>query len=760
MSLLSSQGLRDLFSRLGEGASASPEPEKAAAAAAAAAAAGSAAGAGAAGTPPGRPQRGTAAAAAAAAAASRELLFSLGDHVYAWDERAAALLRAESGRRRGDEGGLETLLCLDPPSFRVQRVLPSPSATSLVALVGSRGLVVMHLPPYPQAGTKDSCTNCRVTVVAERLFTSRSSLRLLDLSWFPEEGGTEPHVVLLTSDNMMRIYAVADPHTAVKVFSLTPDLEDSPSLPQSRSSFACALGERAVAFDFGLARPKQNEVPLVPGVPTMSNARTSRIAPPEETVFPIYVLYETGETYVVHTCLSGKSRTGDRVLGPLPMHPAAEDNYGYGACSLLCLRNSPSVLVIATETGTVYHCLLLEEAQTEDGLPYTLFVFDAVELELSLNLPSSSELEEQTLADFTCPIRLSRDPLCDMRYHCTHEAGVHSIAITWLPSIQTFVGSPGEEKSEDELTTLADDHPSVVEHVLCTRPSANMHGPAVQGVCIVRDLSMGAVILCLTSNYEVVTRPLLMFTWQPSALLIDQASTSHNGDEAEGSSVRVASHSFREESLEQRIHSILQRDTRNPILRCGSQAQLSQCECLQLVTRAVQVFREENILKLDLARDAILRRVRGMKQQKEKQMEDLKQISHQAQELRKTAECLVDKSEDARERQEALVERVHRVLRGVHACLPVLSDRERHARSEIQTITDQVEELQRSIEQVLNKRNYQQKKLIVRPNMEMQAQNVMTPKQISCVHRLLEKENRLIVDLVKKINQIKVQINV
>lgn len=56
-----------------------------------------------------------------------------------------------------------------------------------------------------------------------------------------------------------------------------------------------------------------------------------------------------------------------KILGPLPMIPAAEDNYGYDACALLCLPCVPGILVIATETGTLYHCIVLESDEDEDG---------------------------------------------------------------------------------------------------------------------------------------------------------------------------------------------------------------------------------------------------------------------------------------------------------------------------------------------------------------------------------------------------------
>ena len=61
-------------------------------------------------------------------------------------------------------------------------------------------------------------------------------------------------------------------------------------------------------------------------------------------------------------------RPSDRrpLMGPLRMYPAAEDNYGSEACSILCLETRPSVLVIATCEGKLHHCLLLNQP-VDDG---------------------------------------------------------------------------------------------------------------------------------------------------------------------------------------------------------------------------------------------------------------------------------------------------------------------------------------------------------------------------------------------------------
>lgn len=48
------------------------------------------------------------------------------------------------------------------------------------------------------------------------------------------------------------------------------------------------------------------------------------------------------------------------------MHPAAEDNYGYDACAVLCLPCVPNILVIATESGMLYHCVVLDGEEDDE----------------------------------------------------------------------------------------------------------------------------------------------------------------------------------------------------------------------------------------------------------------------------------------------------------------------------------------------------------------------------------------------------------
>uniref|UniRef100_UPI00359022A6 nuclear pore complex protein Nup88-like n=1 Tax=Myxine glutinosa TaxID=7769 RepID=UPI00359022A6 len=373
---------------------------------------------------------------------ARDVMFERDGELYVWDGDRARLLalnlrQLEAGGENGREVEAEVMLCVSAPNFPVDRLIPAPR-WNLVALFGERGISVLEMPEERfrhgiSQHTRKASYNCRTTTLAERLFTT-SRLHLLHAAWYPSQLD-EPHIVLLTSDNIIRIYSISEPRKPFMVHTLSLDVEESAPFPASRCSFAGALGERAVSFCFGPAtRLRRSVAHLFSG--NDSQAGTS--------VFPMYILYGNGETYLLHSSLR-LSKAEQQVMGPLPMHPAAEDNYGYGACSVLCLPSVPNVLVIATDTGTIYHCVVLDREDEMEGErwrsrpapPISLYVFDSAELELSLRLAPMDDSPGG--GDFVSPITLHHDPLSHERYHCTHEAGVHSAALVWLPNLTQFL---------------------------------------------------------------------------------------------------------------------------------------------------------------------------------------------------------------------------------------------------------------------------------------------------------------------------------
>ncbi|XP_042298361.1 nuclear pore complex protein Nup88 [Sceloporus undulatus] len=684
-----------------------------------------------------------------AAPLPRDLMLGLGSELFLWDaERAAFYVLGLRGL--GDEpeglGRYQTLLCINPPLFEVYQAALSPTQKH-VALIGTKGLMALELPKRWGKNSEfeggKATVNCSTIPIAERFFTSSTTLTLKHAAWFPSET-LEPHVVLLTSDNTIRIYSLSLPETPVKVIALSSAADEEMLRLNKGRGYTALIGETAVALDFG---------PLTAVPKSIAEQREKE----EVLAYPLYILYENGETFLTYISLVHSAGNIGKLLGPLPMHPAAEDNYGYDACAVLCLPCVPNILVIATESGMLYHCVVLEGEEDDEQMSVkswdsrtdlipSLYVFECVELELALRL-ASKEGEEPLDPDFSCPIKLHRDPKCPSRYHCTHDAGVHSVGLPWINKLHKFLGSDEEDK--DSLQELGAEQKCFVEHILCTKPLPCRQSASIRGFTIISDI-LGPTMICLTGSYECITKPLLSAVHPPCPPLLCTKEDS----QVMASPLRIVAES--QDSFERHIQSILSRVSANPLLLKTADKESSPPpdECLQLLSRATQVFREEYILKQDLAREEIQRRVKLLREQKKKQLEDLGYCREERKSLREMAERLADKYEEAKEKQEDIVNRMKKVLHRFHSQLPVLSDSEKDMKKELQTIQEQLRHLGNSIKQVKMKKDYQQRKMEKGTSPRTPSISLST-YQRKCIQAVLKEEGEHIQEMVKQINDIR-----
>lgn len=270
----------------------------------------------------------------------------------------------------------------------------------------------------------------------------------------------------------------------------------------------------------------------------------------------------------------------------------------------------------------------------------------------------------------------------------------------------------------------------------------------VRGFWIVSDLSLGATMICITSTYECLLLPLLSSIRPPSPPLL----CSHPGAGSGSSPLR----GLAEDSFEQHIRNILARSSTNPLmLRAGDKdSSPPPPECLQLLSRATQVFREEYILKLGLAHEEMQRRVKLLTGQKNKQLEDLALCREERKSLSEAAERLADKYEDAKYRQEAIMNRVKQVLGSLRSQLPVLSDSEKDMRKELQTINDQLRHLDNGIKQVNMKKEYQKKQMNTGPS-PARSSLTLNAHQRKCVQGVLKEQGEHIAGMMKQIKDTK-----
>ncbi|NWI67570.1 NUP88 protein, partial [Todus mexicanus] len=213
-------------------------------------------------------------------------------------------------------------------------------------------------------------------------------------------------------------------------------------------------------------------------------------------------------------------------------------------------------------------------------------------------------------------------------------------------------------------------------------------------------------------------------------------------------------------TFEEHIRSILQRGSANPLLLKSADPDAAPPpeECLQLLSRATQVFREEYILKQDLAREEIQQRVKLLREQKKKQLEDLSYCREERKSLREVAERLADKYEEAKEKHEDILNRMKKVLRSLHSQLPVLSDAERDMKKELQAIHDQLPHLSNALRQVKMKTEYQQKKM-EKGTSSHRPSITLNPYQVKCIQTVLKEEGEHIREMVKTFNDIRSHVN-
>ncbi|KAG7269789.1 hypothetical protein CRUP_033835 [Coryphaenoides rupestris] len=393
----------------------------------------------------------------------------------------------------------------------------------------------------------------------------------------------------------------------------------------------------------------------------------------------------------------------------------------------------------------------------------SLYVFECVELELTLKLATGDDEEPQE-SDFTCPIRLHRDPLCQHRYHCTHEAGVHSVGLPWFNKLHQFLGSADEE-NRDSLQELAAEKRCIVEHILCTRPLATSPSAPVRGFLVTSDLSLGATMVCVTSAYECILLPLLSSVRPPSPPLLCSGPGAAAGP-ASGSPARGPP----DVSFERHMRNILARGSANPlVLRSGdgaaggggAGAAAPPPEWLQLLSRATQVFREEYILKQDTACEELQRRARLLAAQRHAQAQELAACHQERRSLREAAERLAVKYDDARYRQDAMARRVRHLAGGMRSRLPVLSDSEKDMRRELQGVDEQLQHLQAAIRQVAMKREYQKLQVDKAggggPGAGLAGRGAvaLNAQQKKCVQGVLREHGEQIATMMKQIKDIK-----
>ncbi|RWS17522.1 nuclear pore complex protein Nup88-like protein [Dinothrombium tinctorium] len=598
---------------------------------------------------------------------------------------------------------VDTLALTNAPLFDVQSLLESSSARYL-ALVGARGINVVQLP---HKWGRNNLYEAGKSPILCRFFVCNQKILLLDVCWHPASED-EKHIVLLTNDNCLRIYDINEPHIAYQEIKL---IETIDSIGKNVfSAFASSLGETAVSFDFGLPLPKNNY--------KSNEDDLSLEVTRNDCLWPIYVLKGNGDVLVVYTHLEN-TYLSQRVLGPLTMLPPAEDNYGVDACRLICLNCLPPLIVIATSSGILYHCLALnnEDECNSHSIPSvlpkpTLFVYESVELTLSL-----TSIDDEVL----CPIRMYKDPLNPERYFCSHTAGIHAISLPLVKRLLT------------KRLSLENIDQSIVEHLICTKPIAtNDESDLVPfGVQVILFKGQSHIQVLLSSG-DIITQRLSLWI----------TSKSETFDQIESETCLHPKVEFSDY-----IGEIMKRNTSAPLLKSSSDKVCSQEKSLQLLLSSTEVFRKEYLAKMSIAATAIERRVKQLKAEKDLQLEELQKCEVEKNNLMSEVTQLTDKYDSILEKQSELSTRLDQVLEKLQSRQTELSEAEIQMLRDLRNMNEKIAVYQTQVEKVKLKFKYQQE---IEPLNEAESvaksvtRNVETAKyskiQIKNITNIINKE--------------------
>ncbi|CAJ0955109.1 unnamed protein product [Ranitomeya imitator] len=278
----------------------------------------------------------------------KNLLCCVDGDLLVWNQEDCAFHSIRLRSLSGDSVCEQQLLCINPPLFNVTEVLLNPTQQH-IALIGSKGLMVLDVPKRWGKNSEfeggQKTVNCRTIPIAERIFTSSTSLVLKRAAWYPSET-QNPHLILLTSDN-----TISDKERGIfgyhcKIF-LGAFIGGHGTLPNCLYHYCAFVVGSVHMLSFGCFSYCFN---------------TECQLPSDSSIHPwLPVSPNEGSKKEILR----NSNVG-RLLGPLLMHPAAEDNYGFDACSVLCLSCVPNILVIATESGLLYHCVVLEGEEDDE----------------------------------------------------------------------------------------------------------------------------------------------------------------------------------------------------------------------------------------------------------------------------------------------------------------------------------------------------------------------------------------------------------
>ncbi|CAG9559339.1 unnamed protein product [Danaus chrysippus] len=507
---------------------------------------------------------------------------------------------------------------VDCNAGRDRPALPRPPPPAPHTTAGSRSQSPPLLPPplpplsvplLTEGAFRDPhlmsvCINLSATV-DERFLYSQGEIHRVH--WHPK---SLSHILVLVSDNTMRLYNIAlkTGPKLVKIITIGP--KPAGALGQTVLD---SLGDTAIDF-----------------TPTPDNEY-------------LLILSGNGDVYMLQCELDMKNTVTAKLRGPLVMYPPADDNYGSESCSIAAVGSAktPTLVIIASASAALYHCLLLPNStdkEEDDG--FALYVIESVEL----NIPQNSD----TQTNYVYPVHLY--PSGRASYICVHTGGVHSVLLPVANALCEYAAA-----SEDELESVLQflyKEPSKARHLIC-----GSYPPV--GVTFTEPPLQTIIILC--QDGDALTRTVDPFDLEENLYKEIQLKNPA----LERDDINAILKEKQKISFSHIIHEVLQRNSSQPILKLQSAPGTQQC--LELLTQATVRLASEYMDKQKRACDVITHKMAALSAISRQHKEWLEELQKEIEDVKLTSVVLKEKRALAEKHQEDIKYRCSMVSRALRA---------------------------------------------------------------------------------------------
>lgn len=261
-------------------------------------------------------------------------------------------------------------------------------------------------------------------------------------------------------------------------------------------------------------------------------------------------------------------------------------------------------------------------------------------------------------------------------------------------------------------------NPSHIEYLVCTSALENIKANPVLGFTLLQSPS--GIVLILASgqivSLNVISNPnyarRLAKALKPSDVL---------------NSFKSSADSLFSDQFESHITNILSAGATQPILKLNNGKEFSEKESLELLLSAFQTLCDQHITRHDKVRVEFEKRLKILRLLQQQQQLEIIQLLNDQNQIRSNAERLAERYEEANDRQQELVKRLHDLLRLINMKLPRMAVVEKNFGSQVDKINNVTNDLERNIGML--KKNIEKQQLQITSGGESNKKKVHLPEK-------------------------------